>query len=251
MSPILMGFLKEIEKWNVAGFVDMAEEEKPKKKVQTNTKARGRSAKYKTAVAQVEKSKQYAIADALELVEKTHIAKFDETVELHINTTGSLNGSLTLPHGTGKSTRVAILNPNKDAAGAEALLKDIESGKINFDVCITTPDMMATIGQVARVLGPKGLMPNPKLGTVTQDITSAVKNAKGGQVEFRVEKAGIIHVGVGKLSFSASDLSSNVKTLISAVVKAKPAGAKGNYVKGVYLSSTMGPSVKLDMASVA
>ena len=138
-----------------------------------------------------------------------------------------------------------------DIAGSVEIIDDIKNGKIDFDVCIATPNMMPVIGAVARILGPKGLMPNPKLGTVTTDIVTAVKNAKGGQVEYRVEKAGIIHAGVGKLSFSKQDLLNNISALISAVVKAKPSGAKGNYLKAIYLSSTMGPSVKIDISSIS
>jgi large subunit ribosomal protein L1 len=168
-----------------------------------------------------------------------------------------VRGVVSLPAGTGKNVRVAVICKDEkfddakaagaDLVGSNELIDEIKSGKINFDVCITTPDMMGLVGQVARILGPKGLMPNPKLGTVTVDITTAVKNAKSGQVEFRVEKAGIIHAGIGKLSFSNEDLVNNAKSFISAVVKAKPSGAKGVYLKGVYLSSTMGPSVKVDL----
>ncbi len=222
----------------------------------------------RAARAKVDDQKQYDLSGAIEAIKSSSFVKFDPTLEVVMklgvdpkHSDQMVRGITNLPAGTGKTVRVAVICKEEkmdeakaagaDLVGANELIDEIKAGKINFDVCITTPDMMAAIGQVARVLGPKGLMPNPKLGTVTQDITTAVKNAKGGQVEFRVEKAGIIHVGVGKLSFSADDLSSNVKTLISAVVKAKPSGAKGNYVKGVYLSSTMGPSVKLDMANVA
>jgi large subunit ribosomal protein L1 len=166
-----------------------------------------------------------------------------------------------LPAGTGKTVKVAVICKDErvaesiaagsDIAGSVDIIDDIKAGKINFDICIATPDMMGLIGSVARILGPKGLMPNPKLGTVTADIATAVKNAKSGQVEFRVEKAGIVHAGLGKLSFSVPNLLKNATALISAVVKAKPSGAKGNYLKAVYLSSTMGPAVKIDLSSVS
>lgn len=210
----------------------------PKKKVQSNTKGRQRSAKYKAAVAQVEKNKQYSLAEALELVEKTHMAKFDETVELHINTTGSVNGSVTLPHGTGKSTRVAILNPNKDAAGADALLKEIEAGKINFDILVATPDAMPRLAKVARILGPKGLMPNPKNGTVTPNPEAAAEKYAGGHMTFKTEaKAPVLHLAVGKLSFGAGKLTDNIKAALKAV--------DSKNIKKVFLKSTMSPSVKI------
>jgi large subunit ribosomal protein L1 len=222
----------------------------------------------RAARSKIDHHKHYDLPSAITAIKDSAFVKFDPSLEIVMklgvdprHSDQMVRGITSLPAGTGKTVRVAVIckeekESEAKAAGADLvggtdLIDEIKAGKINFDVCITTPDMMVAIGQVARVLGPKGLMPNPKLGTVTQDITTAVKNAKGGQVEFRVEKAGIIHVGVGKLSFSADDLSSNVKTLVSAVLKAKPSGAKGAYVKGLYLSSTMGPSVKLDLASVA
>jgi large subunit ribosomal protein L1 len=194
--------------------------------------------------------------------------KFDSTLEVVMklgvdpkHSDQMVRGIVALPAGTGKISRVAVICKDEkieealaagaDIAGSVEIIDDIKNGKIDFDVCIATPNMMPVIGAVARILGPKGLMPNPKLGTVTTDIVTAVKNAKGGQVEYRVEKAGIIHAGVGKLSFSKQDLLNNVSTLISAVVKAKPSGAKGNYLKAIYLSSTMGPSVKIDISSIS
>lgn len=214
--------------------------EAPKKKVQTSTKGDKRSAKYKTVASLVEKNKQYGLSDALELVQKTHIAKFDETVELHINTTGSVNGSVTLPHGTGKSTRVAILNPNKDAAGADALLKEIEGGKINFDILVATPDAMPRLAKVARVLGPRGLMPNPKNGTVTPNPDAVAKQYEGGHMTFKTEaKAPVLHLAVGKLSFGAEKLTDNIKAALKAV--------DNKNIKNVTLKSTMSPGVKLQV----
>lgn len=218
--------------------------------------------------AKVDNSRMYNFVDGISALKSASFVKFDETLEVVMklgvdprHSDQMVRGVTNLPAGTGKNVRVAVICKDErvaeakaagaDLAGSAEIIEDIKAGKIDFDVCIATPDMMAAIGQVARVLGPKGIMPNPKLGTVTTDIATAIKNAKSGQVEFRVEKAGIIHVGVGKLSFSADDLLSNVTTLVSAVIKAKPSGAKGAYVKGIYLSSTMGPSVKIDMANIA
>jgi len=212
--------------------------------------------------------KAYSILEAVEIIQKVKFAKFDETLDVVMrlgvdprHSDQQVRGVVALPSGTGRDVRVAVIcKEDKEAAakaagadivGSTDIIEEIKSGKINFDVCIATPDMMALIGQVARVLGPKGLMPNPKLGTVTPDVATAVKNAKSGQVEFRVEKAGIIHAGVGKLSFSGVDLTTNVNALVSAVVKAKPAGAKGVYLKAIYLSSTMGPSVRIDTSVLA
>jgi large subunit ribosomal protein L1 len=171
-----------------------------------------------------------------------------------------VRGITSLPAGTGKDVRVAVICKDEkieeakaagaDIVGSVDVIEEIKSGKINFDVCIATPDMMGVVGQVAKVLGPKGLMPNPKLGTVTPDVATAVKNAKSGQVEFRVEKAGIIHAGIGKISFTEADLMKNAEVLINSVNKAKPSGAKGTYLKGIHLSSTMGPSLKVNLSTV-
>lgn len=202
--------------------------------------------------------------DALKAVAYT---KFDSTLEVIMklgvdprHSDQMVRGVVILPAGTGKVTRVAVFCKDEkiaeakeagaDIVGSTEIIEEIKAGKIDFDVCIATPNMMPAIGAVARILGPKGLMPNPKLGTVTTDLVTAINNAKTGQVEYRVEKAGIIHAGVGKLSFSKEDLLNNASTLISAVVKAKPSGAKGNYLKAVYLSSTMGPSVKIELANI-
>lgn len=220
----------------------------------------------KAAYEKIE-DKAYKVADAVTLIQKVKFAKFDETLDVVMrlgvdprHSDQQVRGVVSLPAGTGRDVRVAVIckedkakaakDAGADIVGAEDIIEEIKAGKINFDVAIATPDMMGLIGQVARILGPKGLMPNPKLGTVTPDVGSAVKNAKAGQVEFRVEKAGVIHAGVGKLSFSAKDLESNVSALADAVIKAKPSGAKGQYLKSMYLSSTMGPSVKIDTSEM-
>lgn len=234
----------------------------------TDMQKLAKSKNTRAARAKVDNARLYNFAEAITALKDASFAKFDETLEVVMklgvdprHSDQMVRGVTNLPAGTGKTVRVAVICKDErvaeakaagaDLAGSVDIIDDIKAGKIDFDVCIATPDMMGAIGGVARILGPKGIMPNPKLGTVTVDITTATKNAKSGQVEFRVEKAGIVHVGVGKLSFSADDLLSNVKTLVGAVVKAKPAGAKGAYVKGVYLSSTMGPSVQIDVSSIA
>jgi large subunit ribosomal protein L1 len=212
-------------------------------------------------------NKFYSVSDAVETIKSLGLTKFDETLDLSINlgvdprhSDQQVRGMVALPAGTGKNVRVAVIcKEDKEAAakaagadivGSTDVIENIKAGKVEFDVCIATPDMMGLVGQVARVLGPKGLMPNPKLGTVTPDFATAVKNAKSGQVEFRVEKAGIVHAGVGKLSFNKDDLVSNANALLTAVIKAKPAGAKGVYMKSVYMSSTMGPSFRIDLSSI-
>lgn len=216
----------------------------------------------------LDQTKLYSLQEAIATLKKVKFAKFDESLEVAINlgvdprhSDQMVRGIVSLPAGTGKSVRVAVICKDEkvdeakkagaDLAGSAVLIDDIKAGKVDFDVCIATPDMMGVVGQVARVLGPKGLMPNPKLGTVTADIATAVKNAKSGQVEFRVEKAGIVHAGLGKISFSEADLLKNVQALIGSVVKAKPAGAKGSYLKRVHLSSTMGPSLQVDISTIS
>jgi len=223
--------------------------------------------KIAAAKKNIDKSKFYTLQEAIDLAKEAHFAKFDETLDIAINlgvdprhSDQMVRGMVSLPAGTGKDVRVAVICKDDKiadakAAGAEIVgsvevIDDIKAGKIDFDVCIATPDMMGVVGQVARILGPKGLMPNPKLGTVTADVAVAVKNAKSGQVEYRVEKAGIIHAGIGKLSFSNDDLLRNAKALIESVVKAKPAAAKGTYLKKICLSSTMGPAVRVDLSTV-
>jgi large subunit ribosomal protein L1 len=232
--------------------------------VHTKKSANGKN--LRAARAKIDAARHYSLTEAVSAIQSAAYAKFDETLEVVMklgvdprHSDQMVRGVVALPFGTGKSVRVAVICKedkvlDATAAGADIasgaeLIEDIKAGKIDFDVCIASPDMMGLVGQVARILGPKGLMPNPKLGTVTTDIAAAVKAAKSGQVEFRVEKAGIIHAGVGKLSFTHEALLVNTQTLISAVVGAKPSGAKGAYVKGIYLSSTMGPSVKVDMSA--
>ena len=214
-----------------------------------------------------DREKTYDLTEAVKLVKETASAKFDETVELSMNlgvdprhADQNVRGVVSLPNGTGKVVRIAVFAKGDKAAeaeaagadivGAEDLAEKIQKGEIDFDRCVATPDMMGTVGKLGRILGPRGLMPNPKLGTVTQDVAEAVKAGKGGQVEFRVEKAGIIHAGVGKGSFTEQALAENVHTIVDAVSKAKPAGAKDTYIKRISLSSTMGPSIRLDVAGV-
>ena len=226
------------------------------------------SKKQKAQAGTVDREKLYGVDEALKIVKSNATAKFDETIEVALNlgvdprhADQMVRGVVTLPAGTGKSVRVAVFAKGgkadeataagADVVGAEDLMETIQGGTIDFDRVIATPDMMGVVGRLGKVLGPKGLMPNPKLGTVTMDVAKAVKDAKGGQVEFRVEKAGIIHSGIGKASFSEADLKRNFEAFVDAIVKAKPSGAKGKYVQKVALSSTMGPGVKLDVAEVA
>ena len=211
--------------------------------------------------------KHYGVDEALRLLRDLKTAKFDETVEVALNlgvdprhADQMVRGMVNLPSGTGKDVKVAVfargdkaaeaLAAGADVVGAEDLMETIQGGTIDFDRVIATPDMMGVVGRLGKVLGPKGLMPNPKLGTVTPNVAEAVKAAKGGQVEFRVEKAGIIHSGIGKASFTAEDLRKNFDALLDAVTKAKPSGAKGKYLQKVALSSTMGPGIKVDVAEV-
>ncbi|MBM3596034.1 MAG: 50S ribosomal protein L1 [Alphaproteobacteria bacterium] len=208
-----------------------------------------------------------SFADALKLLRELAPAKFDETVEVAMNlgvdprhADQMVRGIVSLPSGTGKDVRVAVFakgeNAEKalavgaDKVGAEDLMEDMQAGNLDYDRVIATPDMMGVVGRLGKVLGPKGLMPNPKLGTVTPNVEQAVKDAKGGQIEFRVEKLGIIHAGIGKMSFSDEAIKANFDALVDAVVKAKPAGAKGKYVRKVALSSSMGPGLKLDTAQL-
>jgi large subunit ribosomal protein L1 len=216
----------------------------------------------------VDREKLYSVADAIALAKKNATSKFDETIEVAVNlgvdprhADQMVRGVVTLPKGTGKTVRVGVFArgakaeeakaAGADVVGAEDLLEIVQGGTIEFERCIATPDMMGLVGRLGKVLGPKGLMPNPKLGTVTMDVAKAVEAAKGGQIEYRVEKAGIIHAGLGKASFSEADLRENFDALIDALVKAKPSGAKGKYVKKIAVSSTMGAGIKVDTAEVA
>jgi large subunit ribosomal protein L1 len=215
----------------------------------------------------VDREKLHPIDEAIALARSGATSKFDETIEVALNlgvdprhADQMVRGVVTLPAGTGKTVRVGVfargakaeeaLAAGADVVGAEDLMETIQGGTIDFDRCIATPDMMGIVGRLGKVLGPKGLMPNPKLGTVTMNVAEAVKAAKGGQVEYRVEKAGIIHSGIGKASFPAEDLRRNFDALVDAVVKAKPSGAKGKYVRKIAVSSTMGAGIKIDTAEV-
>jgi large subunit ribosomal protein L1 len=222
----------------------------------------------RAAAATVDRSKSYPLPDAIKLVKSNAKAKFDETVELSMNlgidprhADQMVRGLISLPNGTGKVLRIGVFARNvkaeearaagADVVGAEDLAEKVQAGEINFDRCIATPDMMALVGRLGKILGPRGLMPNPKLGTVTMDVKGAVAAARAGQVEYRAEKAGIIHAGVGKASFDEDKLAENIRALVDAVQKAKPAGAKGTYLQKASLSSTMGPGVRLDVATLA
>ena len=217
----------------------------------------------KAGLAAVDREKVYDVADAVKILKDHAKAKFDETVEVAMNlgvdpkhADQMVRGVVALPHGSGKTMRIAVFakgdkaNDAKAAGaefvGAEDLADKITAGEMGFDRVIATPDMMGVVGKLGKVLGPRGLMPNPKLGTVTMDVKTAVKNAKAGEVQFRVEKAGIVHAGVGKASFSADQLTANVKAFVDAIQKAKPAGAKGTYIQKISVSSTMGPGIKIN-----
>ena len=215
-----------------------------------------------------DRSAEYKIVDAVKILLGAKKTKFDETVELAINlgvdprhADQMVRGVVSLPNGTGKTVKVAVFardekaSQAKDAGaeyvGAEDLAEQVQKGEVDFDRCIASPDMMAVVGRLGKVLGPKGLMPNPKLGTVTQDVAAAVKAVKGGEIEFKVEKAGIVHAGVGKVSFTQEALTENVSVFINAIIKARPSGAKGTFLKKVTLTSTMGPGVKLDVTDLS
>ena len=215
----------------------------------------------------IDREADYEVVQAVKLVKDAKKAKFDETIEIAMNlgvdprhADQMVRGVVALPHGSGKDATVAVFAKGDkaeeakaagaDIVGAEDLAEKVQNGQIEFDRCVATPDMMSVVGKLGKVLGPRGLMPNPKLGTVTPDVTAAVKSAKAGDIEFRVEKAGLIHAGIGKASFSEDALVDNVRAFYGAIMKAKPSGAKGTYVKRVSLSSTMGPGVKISVASL-
>jgi large subunit ribosomal protein L1 len=215
----------------------------------------------------IERTKLYPLAEAVKLIKDRSSAKFDETVEIALNlgvdprhADQVVRGVCNLPNGSGRTVRVAVFarGPKADEAkaagadivGAEELFEKVNGGTIEFDRCIATPDMMGLVGRLGKVLGPRGLMPNPRVGTVTMDVTGAVKGAKGGSVEFRAEKAGIVHGGVGKISFSADKLEQNIRAFADAVIKAKPAGAKGQYLLRASITSSMGPGVKVDLSTL-
>jgi large subunit ribosomal protein L1 len=222
----------------------------------------------KAARASVDRSKPYPLGEAIRVVKSTASAKFDETVELAMNlgidprhADQMVRGLVGLPNGTGKTLRVAVFAraakaeeaqaAGADVVGAEDLAERVQAGDIQFDRCIATPDMMALVGRLGKILGPRGLMPNPRLGTVTMDVRGAVQAAKAGQVEFRAEKAGIVHAGIGKASFDDDKLLENARAFVDAIQKAKPTGAKGTYVQKVSLSASMGPSVRVDVTTLA
>jgi large subunit ribosomal protein L1 len=222
----------------------------------------------KKAYDGIDPTTMYDIAEAVKLIKGRAKTKFDETVEIAMNLNvdprkadQNLRGTVMLPAGTGKVLRVAVFARGErakeaeaagaDIVGAEDLAEKIQAGELNFDRCIATPDMMAIVGRLGKVLGPRGLMPNPKLGTVTPNVAEAVRAAKGGQVEFRAEKAGIVHAGIGKVSFTEDALVENVRAFVGAINRAKPTGVKGTYIKKVSLSSTMGPGLKLEISSIA
>jgi large subunit ribosomal protein L1 len=221
----------------------------------------------RTQNEKVDPEKLYPLNDALGLLKELSSAKFDESVDVAVNlginarkSDQNVRGATVLPKGTGKTVRVAVFadGDNAEAAraagadivGLEDLADNVKKGEIDFDICIATPDTMRVVGQLGQILGPRGIMPNPKVGTVTADVSSAVRDAKSGQVQFRIDKAGVIHCPIGKASFASDDLEENLNSLVSALIKAKPASAKGQFIKRVSLSSTMGPGIKVDRASI-
>ena len=225
------------------------------------------SKRYKKTVDGLDRNKSYSVEEAVKLIKSRATAKFDETIELSLNlgvdprhADQMVRGVVSLPSGTGRSLRVAVFakgakaeeakKAGADLVGAEDLAAEVTAGKIDFDRAIATPDMMAVVGRLGKILGPRGLMPNPRLGTVTQNVTEAVQAAKGGQVEFRAEKAGIVHAGVGKASFTDDALIDNVRAFVGAITRGKPSGVKGTYIKRVSLTSTMGPAVKVEVAGL-
>jgi large subunit ribosomal protein L1 len=238
------------------------------KKSEKNIIKSGSGKRIRAAIAKVTRDNFYSLSDAVDLVKSNATAKFDESLEVVLelgvdprHSDQMVRGVVSMPNGTGKKVRVAVLaKENKqeearaagaDIVGGEDLIEKIKAGEINFDRCVATPDMMAMLGSVAKILGPKGLMPNPKLGTVTMNVGEAVKLIKSGQVEFRVEKAGIVHAAFGKASFTAEMLKENLKALVDAVVKARPSGAKGTYLKEAHMCSSMGPSCKIDLTTIS
>lgn len=223
--------------------------------------------RFRSVIDKIDREKLYSLADALGLVQEMSSTGFDESVDVAVNlginarkSDQNVRGATVLPKGTGKTVRVAVFadgdnaqvarDAGADEVGLEDLAERVKKGEINFDVCIATPDTMRVVGQLGQILGPRGLMPNPKVGTVTTDVARAVSEAKSGQVQFRIDRAGVIHCPIGKVSFPVGDLEENINMLISALIKAKPATAKGQYIRRVSVSSTMGPGVKVDRQSI-
>jgi large subunit ribosomal protein L1 len=224
--------------------------------------------KYQAIAAKVDRNKRYSIEEAVELVRELKTAKFDESVDVAVNlgvdprhADQMVRGAVVLPHGTGKTVRIAVFAKGEkareaeeagaDIVGAEDLAARIEEGFLEFDSAIATPDMMGVVGRLGRILGPRGLMPNPRVGTVTMDVARAVQEVKAGKIEFRVEKAGIVHAAIGKVSMEPSMLAENLTELLATVIRAKPSASKGTYLKGVSLTTTMGPSIRLDAVAIA
>lgn len=259
---------KEAKEARKAEQTDDAPEKKAKKPVKpARSRLERRSKKYQEAAKNLEKGKQYSLKEAVDLALKTNIVKFDATVELHVRlgvdprqADQNVRGTVVLPAGTGKSLRVAVFADvddvkkakaaGADVAGGDDFLQQLDKGQIDFDVLVATPTMMAKLGKYARVLGPKGLMPNPKSGTVAADVTKAVKEAKAGKVEYRVDSTGIVHLGVGKTNFTSAQLLENLQAVLGAVKSAKPSSLKGTYVQSVYLTTTMGPSISIALSEV-
>ncbi len=246
---------------------DDDEDEGPKRVQHVPNPKNKHGRKYIEALAKVDRTKAYSLDEAVTLAKDTCTAKFDAAVEMHLNlgvdprqADQMVRSNVVLPHGTGKTIRVAVIAPEAkhedakkagaDRVGGADIIADIEKGKLDFDMLVATPDQMATLGRVAKILGPRGLMPNPKSGTVTPDVAKAVSDAKGGKVEFRIDKGAIVHMAIGRVSFDEAKLRENAEALIGAVLKAKPAAAKGTYVKAVAVTTSMGPGIKLDAPAV-
>ncbi len=227
----------------------------------------GNGKSYRAALAKLDRNQRYVLEDGLRLVKETARAKFDETVEIAVRlgvdprqADQNVRGTVSLPHGMGKTVRVLAFAKGEkekeareagaDFVGSEELIKKISEGWLDFDKTVATPDMMAVVGRIGKILGPRGLMPNPRTGTVTGDIGKAIKEIKAGKLEFRVDKAGIVHVPVGKASFNPEQLIDNAKAVLTSILRAKPASAKGNYVRGVTISATMGPGIKIDLSQL-